>query len=148
MPNFFGPPINRSKSYVFTDFYVSFFFALFFQDPFKLPTVSEQVINDMKSDGFTFQTPPSSPSNNSSLGSRKSSMCSISSAGSNSTNGSPSHHINSKFRAISERKLCCQDRMCLILHQTNLRPDLCINLCWCETWLGFQFEKQISLTPY
>jgi len=65
------------------------------EDPFKLPTVSEQVINDMKSDGFTFQTPPSSPSNNSSLGSRKSSMCSISSAGSNSTNGSPSHHINS-----------------------------------------------------
>ena len=74
------------------------FFVLYFQDPFKLPTVSEQVINDMKSDGFTFQTPPSSPSNNSSLGSRKSSMCSISSAGSNSTNGSPSHHVNSMLK--------------------------------------------------
>ena len=31
------------------------------EDPFKLPQVSEQVINDMKADGFTFQTPPSSP---------------------------------------------------------------------------------------
>lgn len=61
-------------------------------EPFKLPTASENVINDMKSDGFTFQTPPSSPS--SSLGSRKSSMCSISSAG--SSNGSPSHTINQK----------------------------------------------------
>ena len=50
-----------------------------------------KVINDMKScasgenggqPAFNFQTPPSSPS---SLGSRKSSMCSISSAGSGST---------------------------------------------------------------
>lgn len=56
-------------------------------EPFILPVATEQVINDMKSDGFTFQTPPSSPS---SLGSRKSSMCSISSAGS-SNNGSPNH---------------------------------------------------------
>lgn len=59
-------------------------------DPFKLPPSSEQVILDMKSidgnGGFAFQTPPSSPS---SLGSRKSSMCSISSAG--SSTGSPSH---------------------------------------------------------
>ena len=66
------------------------------KDPFKLPSTSEQVINDMKTDGFAFQTPPSSPSNSSSsLGSRKNSMCSISSTGSNSTNGSPSHHMNS-----------------------------------------------------
>ena len=66
-------------------------------DPFKLPPASEQVINDMKSDGsggFTFQTPPSSPS---SLGSRKSSMCSISSAG--SSNGSPSHHAANSHNA-------------------------------------------------
>ena len=59
------------------------------EEPFILPLASEQVINDMKSDGFTFQTPPSSPS---SLGSRKSSMCSISSAGS-SNNGSPNHSV-------------------------------------------------------
>ena len=58
-------------------------------EPFILPVATEQVINDMKSDGFTFQTPPSSPS---SLGSRKSSMCSISSAGS-SNNGSPNHSV-------------------------------------------------------
>ena len=65
-------------------------------EPFQLPPSSEQVINDMKSDGFTFQTPPSSPS---SLGSRKSSMCSISSAGS-SNNGSPSHN-GSKINPIN-----------------------------------------------
>lgn len=68
------------------------------EEPFKLPHSSEQVINDMKSDGFKFQTPPSSPS--SSLGSRKSSMCSISSAG--SSNGSPSHHQNNKINNITK----------------------------------------------
>merc|ERR1712038_1441716 len=67
-------------------------------EPFQLPASSEQVINDMKADGFTFQTPPSSPT--SSLGSRKSSMCSISSAGS-SSNGSPSHHIQKHVQAVS-----------------------------------------------
>ena len=72
-------------------------------DPFKLPPASEQVINDMKCDGnggFTFQTPPSSPS---SLGSRKSSMCSISSAG--SSNGSPSHHANHHNTAVNAMHL-------------------------------------------
>ena len=64
------------------------------EDPFKLPTASEAVINDMTNGEFKFQTPPSSPS---SLGSRKSSMCSISSAG--SSNGSPSHHaVNPRIR--------------------------------------------------
>jgi len=62
------------------------------EDPFKLPEASEQVLNDIKTTegGVVFQTPPSSPS---SLGSRKSSMCSISSAGSSSggSTNSPSH---------------------------------------------------------
>jgi len=62
------------------------------EDPFKLPEASEQVLIDIKTTegGVVFQTPPSSPS---SLGSRKSSMCSISSAGSSSggSTNSPSH---------------------------------------------------------
>lgn len=75
-------------------------------DPFKLPPASEQVINDTKSgDGnFTFQTPPSSPS---SLGSRKSSMCSISSAGSSngSAHHSPSHHQSQiRHRSSSQQR--------------------------------------------
>ncbi|XP_023933421.1 MTSS1-like protein [Lingula anatina] len=66
------------------------------QDPNQLPASSEQVIVDLKgSDNHTwsYQTPPSSPS---SLGSRKSSMCSISSMTSSSSGSSkshsPSHH--------------------------------------------------------
>ena len=31
-------------------------------EPYLLPPATEQMINDMKADGFTFQTPPSSPS--------------------------------------------------------------------------------------
>ena len=31
-------------------------------EPYQLPPATEQMINDMKADGFTFQTPPSSPS--------------------------------------------------------------------------------------
>ncbi len=63
------------------------------EEPFKLPPASEQVLNDIRANGgdsaFAFRTPPSSPS---SLGSRKSSMCSISSAGSaSSLHHSPSH---------------------------------------------------------
>jgi len=69
------------------------------EHPFKLPEASEQVLNDIKSGagGVVFQTPPSSPS---SLGSRKSSMCSISSAGSSSggSSNSPSHQPNGKNR--------------------------------------------------
>ncbi|XP_014255401.1 MTSS1-like protein isoform X2 [Cimex lectularius] len=59
-------------------------------DPHSLPPASEQVISDLKSsEGWTFQTPPSSPG---SLGSRKSSMCSISSLNSSSSGSSKSHH--------------------------------------------------------
>lgn len=59
-------------------------------DPHRLPVASEQVIADLKgSDGsWAFQTPPSSPS---SLGSRKSSMCSISSFNSSSSGSTKSH---------------------------------------------------------
>ncbi|KAG7244459.1 hypothetical protein INR49_030111 [Caranx melampygus] len=47
------------------------------EDPHKLPPASEQVIRDLKGSDYTwsYQTPPSSPS---STGSRKSSMCSLS----------------------------------------------------------------------
>ena len=31
-------------------------------EPYQLPAASEKVINDMNGEGFTFQTPPSSPS--------------------------------------------------------------------------------------
>ncbi|XP_064212009.1 mucin-2 isoform X5 [Tribolium castaneum] len=60
-------------------------------DPSTLPPASEQVIADLKSSdsGWSFQTPPSSPS---SLGSRKSSMCSISSLNSSSSGSSKNHH--------------------------------------------------------
>ncbi|XP_025833407.1 uncharacterized protein LOC108738129 [Agrilus planipennis] len=59
-------------------------------DPQILPPASEQVIADLKSSdsGWSFQTPPSSPS---SLGSRKSSMCSISSLNSSSSGSSKNH---------------------------------------------------------
>jgi len=71
------------------------------EDPFKLPEASEQVLTDIKSGtgGMVFKTPPSSPS---SLGSRKSSMCSISSAGSSSggSSNSPSHQPNIKNRQV------------------------------------------------
>ncbi|XP_040565383.1 uncharacterized protein [Lepeophtheirus salmonis] len=79
------------------------------EDPFKLPPASEQVITDIISTKngepkFHFTTPPSSPS---SLGSRKSSMCSISSAGSSA--GSPSHQSvsansknNIRHRSLSQ----------------------------------------------
>lgn len=53
-------------------------------DPFTLPPASEAVIADIKGleNTWRFQTPPSSPG--SSLGSRKSSYCSLSSAESSS----------------------------------------------------------------
>ena len=73
-------------------------------EPGKLPAASEAVIADMTgADGIAphFQTPPSSPS---SLGSRKSSMCSISSAGSGGTaqGSSPSHHAGNNARLRSQ----------------------------------------------
>ena len=63
--------------------------------------VHSQVLSDIKTTegGVTFQTPPSSPS---SLGSRKSSMCSISSAGSSSggsvSTSSPLHQAQHRHR--------------------------------------------------
>ncbi|XP_033941144.1 MTSS I-BAR domain containing 2a isoform X1 [Pseudochaenichthys georgianus] len=50
--------------------------TLLTEDPHKLPPASEQVIRDLKGSDYSwsYQTPPSSPSN---TGSRKSSMCSI-----------------------------------------------------------------------
>ncbi|CAL4104802.1 unnamed protein product, partial [Meganyctiphanes norvegica] len=72
------------------------------QDPNSLPPASEQVLMDIKGGEakWSWQTPPSSPG--SSLGSRKSSMCSISSinsSGSSSTH-SPSHH--NRTRSVSQ----------------------------------------------
>ncbi|XP_045194003.2 protein MTSS 2-like isoform X2 [Mercenaria mercenaria] len=59
--------------------------------PHVLPASSEQVILDLKGEdagSYKFQTPPSSPS---SLGSRKSSMCSINSIASSSSGSAQSH---------------------------------------------------------
>ncbi|XP_064640271.1 protein MTSS 2-like isoform X3 [Lineus longissimus] len=73
-------------------------------DPKSLPPASEQVILDLKGSdaSLSFQTPPSSPS---SLGSRKSSMCSISSLNSSSSGStkshSPSHHYRSRSTSHS-----------------------------------------------
>jgi len=65
------------------------------EDPFKLPEASEQVLVDIKAGEGSVPVPVSysPPSSPSSLGSRKSSMCSISSAGSSSggSTNSPSH---------------------------------------------------------
>ena len=73
-------------------------------DPYSLPSSSELVISDLRlssSDtaAFSLQTPPSSPS---SFGSRKSSMCSISSFNSSSSGSthSPSHHC--RYRSLSQ----------------------------------------------
>ncbi|KAJ1523831.1 hypothetical protein ONE63_010389 [Megalurothrips usitatus] len=76
-------------------------------DPGTLPPASEQVIADLKGSdsSWTFQTPPSSPS---SLGSRKSSMCSISSLNSSSSGSTKSHHSPSHHywhRSLSQRPL-------------------------------------------
>lgn len=63
--------------------------------PLDLPAASEQIITDLKareSGQWALATPPSSPSL--SLGSRKSSMCSISSLTSSSS-GSCKNHSNS-----------------------------------------------------
>ncbi|XP_049787449.1 protein MTSS 2 [Schistocerca cancellata] len=76
-------------------------------DPYTLPPASEQVIADLKGSdsNWSFQTPPSSPS---SLGSRKSSMCSISSLNSSSSGSSKSHHSPSHHywhRSLSQHPL-------------------------------------------
>ncbi|XP_067131088.1 serine-rich adhesin for platelets-like isoform X2 [Centruroides vittatus] len=67
------------------------------QDPYSLPSSSEEILNDMKNSdtSWSFQTPPSSPS---SLGSRKSSVCSISSLNSSSSNGTHSHSSSHRSR--------------------------------------------------
>jgi hypothetical protein len=73
-------------------------------DPYSLPPSSELVISDLRlssseTAAWSLQTPPSSPS---SFGSRKSSMCSISSFNSSSSGSthSPSHHC--RYRSLSQ----------------------------------------------
>ncbi|CAG2104202.1 unnamed protein product [Medioppia subpectinata] len=73
-------------------------------DPYSLPTASELVISDLRlstSDtvAFSLQTPPSSPS---SFGSRKSSMCSISSFNSSSSGSTHSPSHNCRYRSLSQ----------------------------------------------
>ena len=105
-----------SKSYFIQTYIKSVLIDLCFQvsqklkqhsaEPFKLPPASEQVIADLaknNSEEFSYKTPPSSPGG-SSLGSRKSSMgatsmCSISSAGSNSSLAHPNQQV--KFFRVS-----------------------------------------------
>uniref|UniRef100_H3CW65 MTSS I-BAR domain containing 1 n=1 Tax=Tetraodon nigroviridis TaxID=99883 RepID=H3CW65_TETNG len=71
-------------------------------DPHKLPPASEQVILDLKSSdyGWSYQTPPSSPSTTMS---RKSSMCSslnsVNSSDSRGSSGSHNHHNRHRYRS-------------------------------------------------
>ncbi|XP_070406891.1 protein MTSS 1 isoform X2 [Nothobranchius furzeri] len=69
-------------------------------DPHKLPPASEQVILDLKSSdyGWSYQTPPSSPSTTMS---RKSSMCSLNSVNSSDSRGSSGSHSHSPSSSSS-----------------------------------------------
>ncbi|XP_068179634.1 protein MTSS 1-like isoform X2 [Antennarius striatus] len=69
-------------------------------DPHKLPPSSEQVIMDLKSSdyGWSYQTPPSSPSTTMS---RKSSMCSLNSVNSSDSRGSSGSHSHSPSSSSS-----------------------------------------------
>ncbi|XP_015917030.2 protein MTSS 2 [Parasteatoda tepidariorum] len=71
------------------------------EDPLNLPPASEQVILDIKSSeaGFSFRTPPSSPT---SVGSRKSSTCSISSLNSSSSDSTHSPSSHQRSRSLSQ----------------------------------------------
>ncbi|KAM9310107.1 protein MTSS 1-like [Pholidichthys leucotaenia] len=77
-------------------------------DPNKLPPASEQVILDLKSSdyGWSYQTPPSSPSTTMS---RKSSMCSslnsVNSSDSRGSSGSHSHSPSSSSSSSSSHHL-------------------------------------------
>uniref|UniRef100_A0A8D8Y5B7 Metastasis suppressor protein 1 n=1 Tax=Cacopsylla melanoneura TaxID=428564 RepID=A0A8D8Y5B7_9HEMI len=61
-------------------------------EPFSLPPASEQVMADMKGSDTTWLLPSPTSSPGGSLGSRKSSMCSISSINSSSSGSTKSHH--------------------------------------------------------
>ncbi|XP_077383464.1 protein MTSS 1-like isoform X1 [Festucalex cinctus] len=70
-------------------------------DPHKLPAASEQVISDLKGSDYSwsYQTPPSSPSTNTS---RKSSMCSsLNSVNSSDSRGSSGSHSHSHSHSPS-----------------------------------------------
>ncbi|XP_035018811.2 protein MTSS 1 isoform X6 [Hippoglossus stenolepis] len=77
-------------------------------DPHKLPPASEQVIMDLKGSdyGWSYQTPPSSPSHTMS---RKSSMCSslnsVNSSDSRGSSGSHSHSPSSSSSSSSSHQL-------------------------------------------
>ncbi|XP_029133323.1 protein MTSS 1 isoform X5 [Labrus bergylta] len=77
-------------------------------DPHKLPPASEQVITDLKGSdyGWSYQTPPSSPSTTMS---RKSSMCSslnsVNSSDSRGSSGSHSHSPSSSSSSSSSHHL-------------------------------------------
>ncbi|XP_062254505.1 protein MTSS 1-like isoform X2 [Platichthys flesus] len=77
-------------------------------DPHKLPPASEQVIMDLKGSdyGWSYQTPPSSPSHTIS---RKSSMCSslnsVNSSDSRGSSGSHSHSPSSSSSSSSSHQL-------------------------------------------
>lgn len=102
------------------------------EDPQSLPSASEQVISDIKGSdsGWSFHTPPSSPT---SLGSRKSSMCSISSLNSSSSGStkshSPSHH--SRCRSLSQQPPAGALRLSSVSSQDSgftSQDTLCIRL--------------------
>ncbi|XP_054706581.1 protein MTSS 2-like [Uloborus diversus] len=71
------------------------------EDPNSLPPASEQVIQDVKSSdtSWSFRTPPGSPT---SVGSRKSSTCSISSLNSSSSDSTHSPSSHQRSRSLSQ----------------------------------------------
>ncbi|GFY76279.1 protein MTSS 1 [Trichonephila inaurata madagascariensis] len=75
--------------------------AKLIEDPLGLPSASEQVILDVKSceAGWSFRTPPGSPT---SVGSRKSSTCSISSLNSSSSDSTHSPSSHQRSRSLSQ----------------------------------------------
>ncbi|GFW91388.1 WH2 domain-containing protein [Trichonephila clavipes] len=78
--------------------------AKLIEDPLGLPSASEQVILDVKSSeaGWSFRTPPGSPT---SVGSRKSSTCSISSLNSSSSDSTHSPSSHQRSRSLSQLSL-------------------------------------------
>ncbi|KAK2844319.1 hypothetical protein Q5P01_010978 [Channa striata] len=98
-------------------------------DPHKLPPASEQVILDLKGSdcGWSYQTPPSSPSTTMS---RKSSMCSslnsVNSSDSRGSSGSHSHSPSSSSSSSSSHQLfhhhpCHRYRSSTLPQQTPAR---------------------------
>ncbi|XP_012738340.2 protein MTSS 1 isoform X1 [Fundulus heteroclitus] len=101
-------------------------------DPHKLPPASEQVISDLKGSdyGWSYQTPPSSPSTTMS---RKSSMCSslnsVNSSDSRGSSGSHSHSPSSSSSSSSSHHLFHHHHPCHRYRSSTLPLQAPARLC-------------------